>query len=84
MEYTELLPFLPVSGDAAKYLLDNVVPAIRSGAGDLNVFPTKVDCHFLISSVLGFGSRGGAAGVAPVRSCWKLPWLQVGPAAGQG
>lgn len=26
-----------------------MVPAIRSGAGDLHVFPTEADCDFLIS-----------------------------------
>ena len=43
VEHTELLPFSSALRGAAKYLLDNVVPAIRSGAGDLNVFPTEVD-----------------------------------------
>ena len=33
---------------------------------------------------LGFGSWGGATGVAPLRSCSKLPRLQVGPTSGQG
>lgn len=50
MEHTKLLTFSPASGDAAKYLLDNLVPAVRSGTGNLNVSPTEVNYHFLITS----------------------------------
>ena len=52
-------------------------------------------CNFLLARefyvkvlfwvcVVGFGSGVGAAEAAPVRSCQKLPRLQVGPAAGPG